>query len=144
MMKKIKMFLLSILAACAIFFAVSTTTAHAVTWHKYTPSAIRGTWVTKKIDFLGTKARIEVKLSKNQFYLEGNDPTILKNMYYHHKRGSHYYYIKGTEYMYTKGHEVDYYKVHKSKNWIHLCAYLSINDGHHYKSHYWTNYYYKK
>ncbi len=47
---------------------------------------IRGT-VTKKIDYLGTKARIEVKLSKNQFYLEGNDPTILKNMYYHHKKG---------------------------------------------------------
>lgn len=142
-MKRIKILLLVSFIVCVAFLAVSSTTAQATTWHKYNPSAIRGTWITKKINFLGTKARIEVKLSKNQFFLEGNDPTILKNMYYHHKRGSHYYYIKGTEYMYSNGHEVGYYKVHKVRNWIHLCKYLSVIDGHHYKSHAWTNYYYK-
>lgn len=121
------------------------TTAHATTWHKGTPTALRGKWKTKPIAAVGTHYRLQLSIGKDSITDSGGfgDPTWTNHQSYHHKSGSEYYYVKGHEKVYTGGKEIFYYKFHKVGNKIHLMTYLTINNGHKYAGHKYSYWYYK-
>ncbi|WP_461243819.1 hypothetical protein [Secundilactobacillus muriivasis] len=69
-------------------------------WTRYTPTALRGNWVSKsKGNFYGFMGYEYCKLTKDSFSdivnTEAGNFFDQKKMYYHHKSGSQYYYVKG-------------------------------------------------
>ncbi|GAX02596.1 hypothetical protein IWT140_00193 [Secundilactobacillus pentosiphilus] len=122
------------------------TTAHATTWHKGVPTAIRGTWKTHSIAAAGTHYRLQLKIGKDSITNGGGfgDPTWTNHQSYHHKSGSAYYYVKGHEKVYTGGKEVIYYKFHKVGSKLHMMNYLVIQHGHKATpEHHYSHWYYK-
>lgn len=143
--KQGKLLLAGFVAALGLAIGFGTT-AHATTWHRGMPSALRGTWKTKSITVAGTHTRFEVKIGKNLINNAGGfgDPMVSNNQSYHHKAGSHYYYVKGHETLYTNGKEIFYYKFYQKGNKMHLMNYLTINNGHKFSpEHHYGHWYYK-
>lgn len=133
--------LLVMLASFAILFAglgSMATTAHAATWHKGTPTAIRGTWRTKTSKSLRTYIHVtSTKYNCDQMYDTKEhayitDPYRVTNVYYHHKSGSQYYYIKGAHNT-EPGTKQVYYVIHKVGNKLREHEYGQSVKGHYTK-----------
>lgn len=140
-----QLFLASLIAALSLGLGFGTT-AYATTWHKGTPSALRGTWKTKSIAVAGTHYRLKLSIGKDSITNGGGfgDPTWTNHQSYHHKSGSAYYYVKGHEKVYTGGKEIFYYKFHKVGHKLHMMNYLTIQNGHKYlPEHKYSHWYYK-
>lgn len=130
--KHVKALLLAVTASTGLLIGVSTagtTTAHATTWHKGTPVALRGTWETKPVSQY--KFRYNFILGKSTLSSGGGpgDGTHLKQTAYHHKAGSRYYYVRGHEWLYTAGHDLYYYRFYKVGNKFKATNYLHYYNG---------------
>lgn len=121
--------------ATTVGLAVGATSAQAATWHKWTPTALRGTWKSKPVNMVGTTYRYPVIIGKNSVGIGHGvgDPTVTKSAMYHHKAGSHYYYVKSHETLYSNGAQVDYFKFYKVGHKMRYRVYLVHLDGKFYK-----------
>lgn len=130
---------------------VTTPSAEAATWHQGTPKILRGKWVDKiKQEPLDYYPYFDIKANGIDF--SGNDPTIMKNMRYHHRKGSAVYYVKGHETFYSHGKLVNYFKFkfdksksHNKSRRVKYYVYRQIGDGLNYKAKkaYYGHYFYK-
>lgn len=119
--KRVRLILLGVIVALGLVGGTQQT-AQAATWHKGTPTALRGTWNSKSKYVAHTRVWTSVIMKPTRFTLTHGfgDPLVTTNAYYHHKIGSRYYYLKATEKQalpeYVNVHYIYFYKVgHKLK-----------------------------
>lgn len=149
---RLKKHLWVLLASLGIAFSgiyATTSTAHAATWHKGTPTAIKGTWRTKTSHNLqviiragkSTYNNMEAYSTKEHATIAG--PYRITNIHYHHKSGSQYYYIKGAHNT-EPGTKQVYYVIQKVGNKLRERLYGQSVKGHYTKLNFkYDAWYYK-
>lgn len=128
----------------AITAGTTATTAHATTWHKGTPAAMRGTWKTKVKSYAGT--HYTIVLGKTTMSTSGGmgDGLMTNRTSYHHKAGSRYYYVRGHERVNSGGKDVYYLRFYKVGHKMKYVQYLSYVGGRYFKFHPTDGYVYYK
>ncbi|MCH5462626.1 hypothetical protein HC026_09360 [Lactobacillus sp. LC28-10] len=129
-----KKWFLGIVTALALVFGVSaTTTANASSWHKGTPSSLRGTYFYKYHD--GVRGTDIYKITKSSVYYTPTGAPTSKTTGIKYEKVGKYYRIKGTTHAYGRkfGYdEVFYKKGHSMK----ALGYSQYKHGGFSKDHY--------
>ncbi|WP_054746511.1 hypothetical protein [Lentilactobacillus rapi] len=86
------------LATVALALPLFGSTTKAASWHRGTPTALRGYWKSYNRSLHHT---FTYKITKTSAYATGFDPDYIKNTRYKYL-GHHYYVINGYEPLYSK------------------------------------------
>lgn len=140
-----KLTLIGMLTALSLFitFVTTPTTAQATTWHKGTPTALRGTWVTKSQNGYGPDIIAITKTTLTSSGSVSNSKLVKPS--FHHKSGSLYYDVKARDARYSGWTVTLHYKYGKTGHkfkvqndaWYHGKKLVRIYAT-------WDRFYYKK
>lgn len=118
------------LATVALALPLFGSTTKAASWHRGTPTALRGYWKSYNRSLHHT---FTYKITKSSAYATGFDPDYIKSTRYKYL-GHHYYVINGYEPLYSKKRTNRYFKWFNS----HHMANSGVKGKY---DRYWGNYY---